>query len=111
MFLEHQRGVSTLRTCMGPHCTMAQWVIAGKARGTVADHDTRRWRASAHFEIDTLWAEGLLTYQEALERVAKRMGLEELSVGALNAEQCRLCIDVAMDVFDSVTRERRTQAG
>lgn len=76
MFLEHQRAGSVLRTCMGPSCTMAQWVVAGVAKGTVADHDTRRWRATAHFEIDTLWSEGLLTLQEAYSRIAEKMGVQ-----------------------------------
>lgn len=110
MFLEHQRAGSVLRTCMGPSCTMAQWVVAGIAKGTVADHDTRRWRATAHFEIDTLWSEGLLTLQEAYSRIAEKMGVTELNVGALDADQCRLCIDVAMEVFDSATREQRKLA-
>lgn len=79
------------------YCSCGAYVSAqndGKPLGTLANAETRAWRAAAHMVFDPLWKSGTYNRSQAYKWLAEKMGIprSKCHIANFNVEQCKLVI-------------------
>lgn len=72
--------------------------------GELSNAQTRRLRVDAHFALDNLWENGIMTRRQAYKWLMGELQIstEECHIGMFDEEMCRKTIDACLKIMEVV---------
>jgi len=67
----------------------------GEPKGTLANHETRKYRKWAHNLIDWIWQDGVMTRKNVYHAIQNLMGMtaDEAHIGLFDPDQCKKLVN------------------